>query len=96
MTVHLRPEAEADVSDAARWYEAQRSGLGSEFLDEVLRTLSSISEHPDLYPRVSGDVRRAVIRRFPFGVFYVMDESEVVVLAVMHGRRAPSRWKIRA
>ena len=96
MTVRLRPEAEADVSDAARWYEAQRSGLGSEFLDEVLRTLSSISEYPDLYPRVSGDVRRAVIRRFPFGVFYVMDESEVVVLAVMHGRRAPSRWKNRA
>ena len=76
MTVHLRPEAEADVSDAARWYEAQRSGLGSEFLDEVLRTLSSISEYPDPYPRVSGDVRRAVMRRFPFGVFYVMDESE--------------------
>lgn len=96
MTVRLRPEAEADVSDAARWYEAQRSRLGSEFLDEVLRTLSSISEHPDLYPRVSGDVRRAVIRRFPFGVFYVMDESEVVVLAVMHGRRAPARWKSRA
>ena len=47
MTIRLRPEAEADVSDAARWYEAQRSGLGSEFLDEVLRTLSSISEHPD-------------------------------------------------
>ena len=96
MTVRLRPEAEADVSDAARWYEAQRSGLGSEFLDEVLRTLASISEHPDLYPRISGDVRRAVIRRFPFGVFYVMDESEVVVLAVMHGRRAPAHWKSRA
>ena len=96
MTVRLRPEAEADVSDAARWYEAQRSGLGSEFLDEVLRTLSSITEHPDPYPRISGDVRRAVIRRFPFGVFYVMDESEVVVLAVMHGRRAPAHWKSRA
>ena len=96
MTVRLRPEAEADVSDAARWYESQRSGLGSVFLDEVLRTLSSISEYPDLYPRISGDVRRALIRRFPFGVFYVVDESEVVVLAVMHGRRAPARWKNRA
>lgn len=96
MTVRLQPEAEADVSDAAWWYESQRSGLGSEFLDEVLRTLSSISEYPDLYPRISGDVRRALIRRFPFGVFYVVDESEVVVLAVMHGRRAPARWKNRA
>lgn len=96
MIVRLRPEAESDISDAARWYEDQRSGLGSEFLDEVLRALSSISSHPLLYPRVSGDVRRAVTRRFPFGIFYLMDESDVVVLAVMHGSRAPTRWKHRA
>ena len=96
MTVHLRPEAEADVADAARWYEEQRPGLGAEFLDEVLRTFSSISEHPDLCPRVYGEIRRALTRRFPFGVFYLCDESEQVVLAVMHGSRDPSRWKGRA
>lgn len=95
MTVRLRPEAESDVADAARWYEAQSPGLGSEFLDELLRTSVSISERPELYPRASGEVRRAAVRRFPFGVFYVVNESEVVVLAVMHGRRAPFRWKSR-
>lgn len=95
MTVRLRQEAEADLSDAARWYEERQPGLGSEFLDEVRRSLSSIADHPGLYPRVSGDIRRALIRRFPFGVFYLVDEPDIVVLAVMHGSRAPSRWKIR-
>lgn len=95
MTIRLRPEAEADVSEAAHWYELQRSDLGSEFLDEVLRTLSSISERPELYPVVHGSVRRAMINRFPFGIFYLSDNSEQIVLAVMHGSRDPSRWKDR-
>ena len=50
MTVHLRPEAESDLDEAARWYEEQRSGLGSEFLDEVLRVLSAISAQPEGFP----------------------------------------------
>ena len=95
MTVRLRQEAEADLAEAARWYEEQQPGLGSEFLDEVRRSLSSISDHPGLYPRVSGDIRRALIRRFPFGIFYLVDEPDIVILAVMHGSRAPSRWKNR-
>ncbi len=95
MTIRLRPEAEADVSDAAHWYEQQRLGLGSEFLDEVLQTLSSISERPELYPVVHGNIRRAVTNRFPFGIFYFTDNSELFVLAVMHGSRDPSRWKGR-
>ena len=48
MTVTLRPEAEADIEDAARWYEERRKGLGDEFLDEVLHTLGSIEGNPDL------------------------------------------------
>lgn len=95
MTVLLRPEARADVSGAARWHEEQRPGLGSEFLDEVLRTLSMIEETPELYPRVHEDIRRALTRRFPFGVFYIVESSDQVVLAVMHGSRDPTTWQRR-
>lgn len=73
MTVHLPPEARADVSGVASWYEEQRTSLGSGCLDEVLRTLSLIEETPELYPRVHDDIRRALIRRFPFGVFYIAE-----------------------
>ena len=48
--VHFRPDAETDVADAAAWYESQRSGLGSEFLDEILLACNNISEHSEIYP----------------------------------------------
>ena len=95
MTVRLRPEADSDLDEAARWYEEQRIGLGSEFLDEVLRVLSAISEQPEGFPVVHKEIRRAVTRRFPFGVYYVIGRTDLIVLAVMHGSRDPSSWKGR-
>ncbi len=47
LKVHLRPEAEADIEDAASWYDRQRKGLGQEFLDDVLVALDTISENPN-------------------------------------------------
>ncbi len=95
MRVSLRPEAEVDIEDAARWYEGRGRGLGGEFLDEVLRTLGGIGENPDLYVRVHGEVRRAVTHRFPFGVFYIVEDNDAVVVAVMHASRDPVEWKSR-
>ena len=69
MKVTPRPEAEADLGDAAGWYEARREGLGSRFLDEVRQVIDLIAENPDRYPRVHGEIRRALIRRFPFALF---------------------------
>lgn len=94
--VRLRPEAEQDVSDAAAWYEKQRPGLGHEFLDEVLATLSAITEAPMMYPSVHRNTRRALIHRFPFCVYYQMVDGTIMVFAVMHGSRDPRRWKSRA
>ena len=95
LKVYLRPEAEADIEDAAAWYDRQRKGLGQEFLDDVLVALDTISENPNIYPVVYKQSRRPVVRRFPFGIFYRVDEGSVVVLAVMHGSRHPRRWKKR-
>ncbi len=95
LKVHLRPEAEADIEDVAIWYDGQRKGLGQEFLDDVLVALDTISENPNIYPVVCRQTRRAIVRRFPFGIFYRVDEGAVVVLAVMHGSRHPRRWKKR-
>lgn len=96
MNVTLRPEAQEDLESAARWYEELRRGLGGRLLDEVLRTIGLVAENPRRYPRIHGEIRRAVTRRFPFGVFYLMEGDAVVVIAVMHGSRDPARWKERA
>jgi len=95
MIVTIRPEAESDLLDAAQWYEQCRDGLGAAFLDEVLSTIHHIAEHPLLYARVHEDIRRVMIRRFPFGVFYLLEADRVIVFAVMHASRDPARWKER-
>jgi plasmid stabilization system protein ParE len=95
MNVTLRPETEADLEDAARWYEGRRRGLGGELLDEVTRIIGLLGENPELYPRVHGEVRRALVRKFPFGVFYVIESKGIVVVAVMHASRHPNRWTER-
>ena len=93
--VRLRPEADQDLLDAALWYEGQRSGLGKQFLDEVAAIFTTIAKTPVMYPTVHRNTRRAVVHRFPFSVYYRVEDTEVVIVAVMHGSRDPRRWKSR-
>jgi plasmid stabilization system protein ParE len=85
----LRPPAEADLDAAFRWYEERLAGLGEGFLHSVDACLARIQRHPEAYPEVQQRVRRAPLRRFPYGVFYVIREDRIDVLAVYHARRQP-------
>jgi len=91
----VRPEAERDMSEAYQWYEEQRGGLGEDFLLCVEVALGSIQESPQRYPVVYEDVRRILVRRFPYGIFYCVQESTVSVLAVFHCSRHPRGWQDR-
>ena len=93
--IKIRPEAEEDLTDAAIWYEEQCVGLGNEFLDRVLSTFKSIAAQPGMYPVVHSRTRRALMHRFPFGIYYCIESDSIVVLAVMHGSRHPRLWKDR-
>ena len=95
LRVYIRPEAETDIEEAALWYEKQRQGLGQEFLDEILSLCETIAENPAMYPVVHRRTRRALIRRFPFGVYFRIDDEQVVVVAVIHGSRHPRSWRQR-
>jgi len=97
VTPHLvfRAEAEAELLDARAWYEGERIGLGAIFAAAVETTVALILENPLAYPRVKGDTRRALVRRFPYAVYFRPVGDEIVVLAVMHGRRLPRRWRSR-
>lgn len=96
LAVRVRPEAARDLTDAAVWYEARRPGLGHRFLDEVAAAFAAIAEAPLMFPSMHRNTRRTFIRRFPFGVYYRVEDSEIVVVAVMHASRHPRRWKGRA
>ena len=93
--VILRPEAEIDVEEAASWYEFQQPGLGLEFLDEIKCVFNRVAQNPLLYKVLHRSVRRALIHKFPFGVYYCVTEKEIVVIAVMHECRNPLRWQER-
>ena len=94
-SVRLRDEAEQDLEDAARWYEEQQSGLGQQFIVEAIRTFRFLAERPTMYPEVGRGAHRALLKRFPFGIYYRIEEGTVVVVAVMHGSRRPRNWKSR-
>jgi plasmid stabilization system protein ParE len=95
-SLQIEPEAEADIEAARRWYEAQRSGLGDEFLDCLRDTLRRILRNPRAYGVVHQDLRRALIRRFPYGVFYRLRGEEIAVVGVFHGSRDPQAWQSRS
>lgn len=82
--------AEQDALEAAIWYEERQSGLGGEFLDEVDRAVRALSESA-LHNRIRfADVRRAALARFKFyGIYYIVRENEIWILAIFHGRRHP-------
>ena len=84
----LSPDAQADVLAGARYYESERPGLGIAFLDEIEHAISQIRETPLLFTVVDGPVRRVLLRRFPFGLFYEPGERDTV-LAVVDLRQDP-------
>lgn len=89
----VRPEAELDLNEVGAWYDGERGGLGSEFLAEVRAAFIRVEQAPLRFPRVSGEIRRALLHRFPFGVFFVAEGEVATVLAVTHLHRHPSTWQ---
>lgn len=89
------PEAEQDVADAYAWYEGQRAGLGEEFLGCLDACMEAIRRSPKMHPTAFSKFRRALLRRFPYAVFYEYDSDVVTVFGVFHTSRHPIRWMKR-
>ena len=92
----VRQQAKADIREAARWYERQRVGLGRAFVQEIDALLDRVRLNPMQYQVVHLGVRRAIPRRFPYGVFYRIDGADILVFAVVNLHRDPSTWQDRA
>ena len=96
LRVVFRRAAKEELEEAAAWYEDRRRGLGEEFLNEIGEAIERAATYPERHPVVFGDVRRTVLRRFPFAVYFRPRDQTLVVLAIFHGRRNPLVWKRRA
>ncbi|WP_232251450.1 type II toxin-antitoxin system RelE/ParE family toxin [Oscillatoria acuminata] len=89
------PEAEQDVAQAFGWYEEQEFGLGEEFLRCIDACIQFIWRSPGIYPVVHESYRRAVVRRFPYVVFYEYSDTTVMIYAVFHCSQNPKKWRSR-
>lgn len=92
----IRPEARAEVAEAAQWYEAREQGLGRDFVRAFRAATDVLRRNPLLYQTIFEEIRRILLRRFPYAVFYEIHGSDVVVLGCMHGARDPADWQKRA
>ena len=91
----LAPEAEQDVREAYDWYESCRNGLGEEFLGCVDAAIQRICRTPDFCAKVHAEFRRALVRRFPYAIFYEYTAGQVTVYCVFHTSRDPEKWRSR-
>lgn len=89
------PRVDLDVAAAYHWYDNEEPGLGAEFLDELLAAYDRIAAGPLQYQDVRSGVRRALLRRFPYVVYFAVEPDVVVVLAVLHASRDPAEWQRR-
>jgi len=87
MTLLVRPEASHDILEAARWYEARREGLGTEFVDTINATFEHIVAKPIRFTRTYRGLRRALVQRFPYAVYFDEAGPHMIILAVVHQRR---------
>lgn len=94
--LRIRPIAETDIKEASDWYDERENGLGGRFLDELGATLTRIRLIPRQFPDVGRGLRRALLGRFPYAVYFVLrDEERISVIAVLHQKRNPATWKRR-
>lgn len=81
--------AEDDIAAAFEWYESQRAGLGAEFIDAIDQALEPILDFPESCEVFYRDTRRCLVERFPFEVFYRLQDGVLIVVAAMHAARDP-------
>ena len=95
MRVSFRRTAKADIDSAFAWYAAQDPGVGSRFLSELEHVVHRMAERAQQFPVVHRDVRRALMKHFPYGIYFRVVDSMILVLAVQHQRQSPRSWQVR-
>lgn len=95
MSFRFHPEAERELNEAVEYYEDVESALGYVLSVEIYSAIQRAVAYPRAWPVLDGDVRRALVRRFPYGVLYSEEEDTLLVIAVMNLHREPGYWRER-
>ena len=93
--VTLHEEADAEVNEAAKYYEEREPGLGLLFLAAVEEAVEKVLANPEAFQLVGDEIRRKIIGRFPYSLLYVIEPDRIRVIAVAHQKRRPGYWNHR-
>jgi toxin ParE1/3/4 len=91
----ISAEAERDVAEAFAWYEERSTGLGDYFLDRLDACFTQIRQRPMMFEVVVEGYRRALLKRFPFAVFFELSDDRILIDAVFHCSQDPEKWRKR-
>jgi len=91
----VRPDVEFDIEDSATWYDTQNDRLGDQFILEFETLLGRIVQNPEQYQIVESDVRKAMLKRFPYAIYYVVSDDELTILGCLHAHLHPRAWRKR-
>ena len=92
----VRSEAQIDVQEAFNYYEGKSQGLGFEFMRSLDATLHSIKRNPQSFQIIYKETRRVLLRKFPYSLFYLIEDTKIIVVAVLHQKRSEIDWIRRA
>lgn len=93
--IRFTQAARAEIIEAQDWYAAQAPGLGNRFRLQIDSAIQRIALQPSQFPVVLGNARRALVRDFPYSLFFRVDHDEIIVFACFHGSRNPTIWQRR-
>jgi plasmid stabilization system protein ParE len=93
--IRFTSEAAAEIAEARAWYSGQHQGLARRFTIALRDTLRGVEQFPESFPLVRGETRRALVRSFPYALYYQLDDAVVIVIACVHGARNPRVWERR-
>ena len=92
MKIEFLEAAQTELDEAFDWYELQQANLGVQFLTEFDAAIRRVIAYPKSYALLGSDIRRCLIKRFPYGVLYGIDGDRIVIVAVAHLHRKPNYW----
>lgn len=92
-TLHFLPEIEEDIIAGYVWYEVKSPGLGEEFLRIFYACAEEIPRNPHLYPKIYNEFRRRLLRRFPYAIYFMVKDDQIIVFGLFHCARDPRNVK---
>ncbi len=90
------PEIASEIENSVIYYRKQQIGLENLFLNEIENALMKIQKNPERYPKINENIRKCLIKQFPFNIIYTIKPDKIIIIAVAHHKRRPDYWKTRA